>query len=227
MYDGSVTITEWNITLSPFSATYNRGITIPPQGMSAGLGAINDTTLLNVVGNGLVPPSYIPSLYTIDITTSTAILTYKFDLISNRYISGDLYLTTNNKVIATTQTIFGLTYITQYDYITGAMEMDLELTPTIQYPWGIFQQNDEIFITSGPDGLVYHINKTSPYNLTLTGSTNTENRGASQVPSCLTTSFVINAVTQTPTPTKSVTPSTTNSSTPTPTKTSTPSRTKS
>jgi hypothetical protein len=178
-------IREWNITLSPFTATFNRNITLP-HNIGTGLAAIDNTTLLTT--NTTVSPN---TVVTLDITTSTAVSTFKFNLIAGRSIAGDLLLTTDNKVITTTNGGGGQ-YLTQYDYSTGAIEADILISPTITVPWGIFEDGGEIYIMAGnPTGSVYHINNTSPYTITFVGSAGHVVGGASQLPECLTTSLVV------------------------------------
>lgn len=177
-------IREWNITLNPFTATLNRTITLP-HNIGAGLGAIDDTTL--IATNVSVFPN---TIVTLDITNNSATSTYKFDLVvggSNRTIAGDLLLTTTNKLI-TTNYASGVTYATQFDYATGTVEVDTNIGGTIGGPFGLYIENNNIYIMNY-DGGVYQINKTSPYNITLTGSTGLQVSGASQVPSALTTNF--------------------------------------
>ena len=178
------TIREWDITLNPFTATLNRTIIIPHT-IGAGLGAIDNTTLITTNTN--VSPN---TIVTLDITNNTATSTYKFDLAVGgvpRYIAGDLLLTTTNKVI-TTNTTLGVTYATQFDYVTGTVEVDVNIGGTIANPFGLYIENNNIYIMNY-DGGVYQINKTSPYNITLTGNTGLQVFGASQVPSALTANF--------------------------------------
>ncbi len=224
---GGTSLTEWNITLTPFSATLNRTITLP-HSIGPGLGAINDTTLIAV--NSTTSPN---SVVTLDITSSPAVSTYKFNMLSGRSVAGDILLTTTNKVLITNNGPSGR-YITQYDYITGSVEVDILISPTISAPWGVFQDNNQIYIMDGNNiNNVFHINKDYPYVITLTGSTGYSVYGASQVPSCLNTHFNIpptptptQTPTQTPTPTNTITKTPTNTATntktPTPTQTPTP-----
>lgn len=177
-------IREWNITLNPFTATLSRTITLP-HNIGAGLGAIDDTTL--IATNVSVSPN---TVVTLDITNNPATSTYKFDLVvggSNRTIAGDLLLTTTNKVITTNYQI-GTAYATQFDYATGTVEVDTYIGSPIGGPFGLYIENNNIYIMNS-DGNVYQIGKTSPYSITLTGNTGVTVFGASQVPSALTTNF--------------------------------------
>jgi len=221
-------IYEWDITLSPFTAVFNRVITLP-SGIGPGLGAIDNTTLIAVQSGG--NPKQVVS---VNITTNTAVFTTLFPMLINRGVAGDIILTTTNKVIITTNATtapFGQ-FITQYDFTTGDPEVDIQLNPTITQPWGIFEDNGEIYIMNGSENNnVFHINKNYPYTITLTGDTGYPVYGASQLPNCLDVNF-IPQVTPTPTQTPTVTATLTQTPTPTvtetitntPTKTPTPTK---
>ena len=187
---------EWDITLTPFTAVYNRNITLPHI-VGVGLGAINDTTLISV--NPLTTPQ---SVVTLDISITPATSTYKFDMIANRTVAGDILLTTNNKVLILTGSyIDGSQYITQYDYLTGSVEVDIQVSPTINNPFGLFEDSGDIYIMETfPPGNVYKIDLTPPYGLTSMGSTISYVNGASQLPSCLTVSFEATTTTSTTIP---------------------------
>lgn len=177
-------ILEWNITLNPFTATLSRTITLP-HNIGAGLGAINDTTLITT--NVSVSPN---TVVTLDITNNSATSTYKFDLVVggvNRTIAGDILLTTTNKVI-TTNSLNGVAHATQFDYATGTVEVDTNISSPITGPFGLYIENSNIYIMN-VNGYVYEIGKTSPYSLTVTGNTGVTVFGASQVPSALTANF--------------------------------------
>jgi hypothetical protein len=178
-------IREWDITLSPFTSSFNRVITLPTT-IQPGLGAIDDTTLISV-RNDLTPRKVV----TIDITTSTGVFTDKFDMILGRNVSGDILLTTTNKVLITNSPAASSDrYITQHDYATGTVEFDILISPTINDPYGLFIDSGNIYIIDGISGTVYLINNVSPYNLTPVGNVQPFTNGASQLPSCLNTNFV-------------------------------------
>ena len=180
---GSV-ISEWNITLSPFTATFSRLITTPHT-IGSGLGAIDDTTLITT--DVSVTPN---TVVTLDITNNTATSTNKFNLVANatnRSVTGDILLTTTNKVIVTNN-VGASKYVTQFSYPTGTVEVDVEIGGTINAAYGLYIENSKIYIINS-DGKVYEIGKTSPYTLTLVGNTGVAVNGASQVPSALTTNF--------------------------------------
>ena len=108
-----LTIKEWNITLNPFSAIYNRAIS--DAKITAGLGAIDDITL---IGHEFGMASC--KIYESDITNIVASNTYKFDSIPARIVTGDYILTTTNKlIILEIDAITIIQYIVQYNYLTG------------------------------------------------------------------------------------------------------------
>lgn len=183
-------LSEWDITLNPFNATYNRTISGIDQ-FSSGLCAIDDTTLINVSGASPTPDGL--TVFEVIVTGATAVNIPKFNLIPGRYISGDFMLTTTNKFIVTTRSQYMPfpTYIEQYSWPDGAVELDLSISAYTDSPYGLYQYNDEIFIVNG-NGVIYKIDKTSPYAITPSASTTTNIsivNGASQLPSALTVHF--------------------------------------
>jgi cell division septation protein DedD len=207
---GNGSLLEYDITLSPFSQTYNR--TITSVYLNAGLCAIDDTTLININGS---------NVYEIDITTNVASPTLKWSTISGRTVAGDYMYTTTNKLIITNNSSSGA-HITQYDYTTGTVEVDLDITATIPQPYGVFEYGSEIYIVNS-NGKVYQIMGSSPYTLTLVDDIAITVYGASQIPSKITEDFTpVTESTPTPTPTATdpeptPTPTSTPTSTPTPT----------
>lgn len=177
-------ISEWNITLSPFTATFSRIITTP-HNIGSGLGAINDTTLI-ATNVDVIPNTVV----TLDITNDTATSTNKFNLTANatnRTVTGDILLTTTNKILVTNNG-GSSKYITQFSYPAGTVEVDVEIGGTIIAAYGLYIENNNIYIVNS-NGNVYQIEKTTPYGLTLVGSTGVGVNGASQVPSALTANF--------------------------------------
>ena len=210
---GGGSLLEYDITLSPFSQTYNR--TITSVYLNAGLCAIDDTTLININGS---------NVYEIDITTNVASPTLKWSTISGRAVAGDYMYTTTNKLIITNNSSSGA-HITQYDYTTGTVEVDLDITATIPQPYGVFEYVSEIYIVNS-NGEVYQIMGSSPYTLTLVDDIAITVYGASQIPSKITEDFTpVTESTPTPTPTPSPTPDATPVATPNATPAPTPNAT--
>ena len=195
---GNPNIGEWDINLNGFTSTFVRNIIMSHQ-IGAGLAVINNTTL--ITSNYTVFPNTIVEL---DITTNNAVSTEKFQLIAGRVVSGDLLLTTNNKLIVTTEDTVNR-YISQYNYLTGSLEVDSVIN--ITKPWGLYQDNNQLYIMDGESpGTLYNINLSYPYNLSLVVNIGRPVYGASQVPSCLTVEFTPSGATPTPTPTNTPTP---------------------
>jgi len=180
VHAGTIGVHEWDIQLSPFAAIYNRLVTQVP--FSAGLFAVSNTILISVSGT---------AVYESNIVNDVAVNTLKFYLIAGRKISGDYVLTTTGKLIVTTQTLdFLQTHITQYDYLTGTMELDIELTATISEPFGLYEYINNIYITNG-NGDIYQIDSVAPYALTLAETAPYAINGASQLASYITTHFIV------------------------------------
>lgn len=175
-------VDEWNITLNPFTAAVSRTVGTPHT-IGNGLGAINNTTLLGT--NTATSPQ---SVVVLDITTNSAVSTYKFDLEANREVTGDILLTTTNKVIVLTTGAGAERYISQYDYITGIIELDERIDTSISNPSGVFIYDNKIQIIDS-SGAIYLIGKVAPYSIALVGNTGVQVAGVSQLPEYLTTNF--------------------------------------
>jgi len=215
-------ITEYDITLIPWSLTFNRTITLPSGvRLGAGLGAISNTQLISTSFsfNPGQSPYTVPNYITVlDITTNTAVLTVIGTLGANplppqREVAGDILLTTTNKILVTNRSSTGDVYLTQYSYPDGAFEVEVDITSTTPNPFGLFIDSGNIYVSSTYTGF-YKINKVNvnfPYTQTLVNNPNLSIGGASQVPSCCDTNLIVQPLTPTPTVTPGLTP------TPTPT----------
>jgi hypothetical protein len=183
-------IREFNITMKPFTATYNREITNVPVG--SGLCAISDTKLIAIKREDALNTK----VYECDITNNISVNTYKFNLPANHYVSGDYLLTTTNKLIVTLlDSDENKLYISQYDYLTGILDMTKEITYIMLRPYGVFEYETDIYIVANigtypnDTGEIYKIDKTSPYGLTLYDTIPYGPMGASQIPEQLTVHF--------------------------------------
>ena len=207
---------EYNITLSPWSATFNQNLSWPPGFISSsGLYAINNTTLLVV--DGAATTSVVG-----EFNTLTGVFTSKFNLPAGRYVAGDFMLTTTNKFIVLAYDANDA-YISQYNYATGVLEFEKKLNPTIGSPYGIFESGNLVYIMDGTTG-IYTIGTTSPNTITSIGRPTNANPssivlGASQIGSCITEEFSNNLTTTTTlkaiptTTTTTIRPSTTTTTT--------------
>ena len=189
---------EWNISLSPFIAVYNRQITLPhPIGF--GLYAVNNTTL--IATNPTTTPNQIVEL---NISDNNSVSTFKFNLTQGRIVTGDFILTTDNKFIVTTTD--GITqYVEQYNYLTT--DKELEFVVNIDSPDGLFVNNGQIYLVNGTStGIIYNVQLTPPFNTSSTVALGRDTKGTSQLGSCLNASFSPIQISPSPTRTPSPTP---------------------
>jgi hypothetical protein len=220
-------IIEYDITLSPFNATFNRTISLPVNFMlGAGMCAINNTTLISSVFPSFSTEQIVQITLNPDNTTTLSTL---FPVAPGRRVSGDIIYTTDNKVILTTYATSGpqYYYISQYTLNSSGvwtLEFDLDITTTSPLNLGIATINGGIYTFSYTN--LKQIGTAFPYNVTQINDTTIRVAGASQVPSCNTASFQPDIIGPSPsptsTPTKTVTPSVTVSLSTTPSRTPTP-----
>jgi hypothetical protein len=186
----SVNIFEYNITLSPFTSTYNRVIPVTSGViLSGGLCAINNTTLLSSIYSNT--DEIIQIILNDDNTTTISNL---FSLPTGRGVSGDLVYTTDGKIIVTTQTRNSpISYfIEQYVLVgtTWQQEFEKNITFDAPQPYGLAIINGGIYIFSQNN--LKQISKTYPYTITQVSILGGDLlHGASQVPSCCDTTFII------------------------------------
>lgn len=180
-------ISEYNINgFCPFSATYNKNINLASGFFGSGMTAINDGILVGSIGNNIVQ---------IDITTTTAIVTNKFPMPTNRDISGDLIYTTANQLICSyVNNLTSNTYITIHDYSTGAILKDVNIS-SITNPWGLYLEGGVIHVCDN-NGQIFSLNLDTEV-LTLVENIGQSLNGASQAPECA----VLNPITTTTTTT--------------------------
>ena len=173
---------EWNITLDPWSATFSRDILFPAGFVpSNGLAAISNTKLLTI--DEFADPGMVVE---IDVSGPTATMTNKFPIADGEIVSGDMILTSTGKFLVTTENkSTGDISLFQYDYTTGAFEVQVILTGTLKGPYGLFESNGTIYIGEG-GGEIYSVLPYYPYTLTIEGTTPVPISGMSQVPSCIT-----------------------------------------
>jgi hypothetical protein len=179
----SLNISEYDITLYPFSAVFKKEFALSP--FSAGLCAISDTEIIAVRSTGEV--------YIVDISGEEPVLDLKFTIPSGRLITGDYMLTTTGKFIATTQDSTKR-YISQWDMETGNLEMELDITESVELAFGLFEYENQIFIVSDVDAIpnktkIYTIDKDPPYAITECDTYDMWFYGASQIPEQITVSF--------------------------------------
>ena len=194
---GGSDLREYDITLSPWSATFNRSIcnsnpcfTFPQNYvLGVGLSAITNTQLIST--NSLVSPEEIIVL---DITTNFGVPTVIGTLGANRLVSGDILLTTTNKILVTNFSTAGSTlgnmYLTQYSYPSGTFEVEVDITSTGSGPFGLFIDNGNIYVCQN-NGNIYNIDVNFPYTQTLFNNSGLNIGGASSLPSCNNANLII------------------------------------
>jgi hypothetical protein len=205
---GNDTIFEWDITLSPFTQTYNnKSYSIPhPYDISPSGGvlcAIDNTNLL--ICNNIGPQTNYPAWTVAKITlnpngTSTA--QSLFVLGQNKKPYGGIIYTTDNKIILLAASISTTPiqnfYILQYAFISGSwtLQKTINISNTIDYPKGLTTMNG--FITTfNPYNqaqnpvitYVYSIGNSSPYNLNYLKQFSKTLYETAQPPSYNTVSF--------------------------------------
>lgn len=191
------TIEQWDIALSPFSATYNTSISLP-VGYTPGYGIFAKDENILISTDTSVSPNTVNEL---DITAVTAVATFIFDLQADRTSVTNLLYTTDGKLIVANQD--GITsdyYITQYDYATGTIEFDLNIGAIA--PASLFGCNCDIYVTD-TDGNLYALVNISGYVLiSLDANLGITSIGsATQVGSCLHSSVTDDVLTTTTTTT--------------------------
>jgi hypothetical protein len=217
--NNGISLYEYGITLSPFSASFSRIIPLSASSANgAGLVAKDNNTLV-IAGNKLAQ---------IDITGATASYTTLFALpIVNGYtgsVAGDMYYNPISDIyIATYNQYDGVNstgYVAEFD-ATGNILNRTALGFTDGY--GVFSSGSNVYIVRGTNE-VYQIDSSSfavTYVQTLTLSGSYAVFGSAQSPAC-STAYIPPIPTPTPTPTTTPSPSNTPSPTQTPIPTSTP-----
>jgi hypothetical protein len=192
-------IKEWDIVLTPFSATFVRELTNTDTTVlfGPGLFAVNNNKLVTVNTEVGLNPQYVfeinlPPLPSTSLNSSN--YTPLFDLFIDRDFQGDLLITTNNKVLFTNTNSSGDWYLTQHSYTTGDFEFEILISPTITSANAIFIQNGLLYITD-KNAIVYNVNLNSPYTITVITSPGVIFDGASNSLSCNNISFEFTQIT--------------------------------
>jgi len=186
---------EWDIATTPFSATFNRNITFPGSfTISSGIVGLNDTTLIAV--NDTPSPKEVVE---IDVTNEPATMVTKFTLQVDRTAIGTMMYTFGDKLLIINQDdITSDYYLSQYNYSTGALELEIDIS-VISNPVGLIQCNFSMLIIDA-DGMLYAINLIYPYQIVGSASILDNAIGTSQSVSCVTSSFQITTTTTTTLP---------------------------
>ncbi len=118
----------WDITLSPFSATFNTAIPFPGAfTTSSGIVALNDTTLV-AIDDSASPQDVVELVLDCNVNPPTFTSIVQFSLQADRIAIGNMLYTTGDKLIIINKDSVTLDYyITQYDYLTSTIEVDLNV----------------------------------------------------------------------------------------------------
>jgi hypothetical protein len=200
-------IVEWDVTLSPFSAVFNRNITLP-VGFTTGSGisSLSDTLLIAV--DSSTSPQKVVEL---DITTTTASMTTVFTLQANRVALGNFLYTTSNKLLILNQdSVTSAYYLTQYDYATNAIDLDIDLGTVI--PVSIFSCRCIVYIVDSL-GDVYTVQPAPIYELSLVDNFGIVPNSSAQSTSCIICSLTDNGNLLTTTTSTTSGPTTTSTTT--------------
>jgi hypothetical protein len=199
-------IQEWDIVLNPFAAISNRTISLPGGfTTSSGIVALNDTTLIGI--NDTASPQEVTEL---DITTLSASGTIKFTLQTDRAAnSNPLYTQTGQIIIINRDTVSSDYYISQYNYYTGNLELDINIGSVEGVT--LFECDCNIYVTDA-FGHLYAIIKTPPYVLLDLGYSLTLSPiySATQIGTCVVSPIVQDITTTT---TTTIVPTTTTTTT--------------
>jgi hypothetical protein len=166
----STGVTELNITITPFTASYNRDVNIS-FGNNSGIFAINNNKLVLVASTG-ASNTYV---YDVVITGSTGIATNLFEIVG--VLSGntsvrDIKISTENKVLVIGLDGSGDTYLQQYDYSSGAT-LDVEISLTgITNVGSLVEVSNQFYILNNSNE-IYQIGLTPPYLITYVNTSTT------------------------------------------------------
>jgi hypothetical protein len=196
------TIHEYDITLSPWSQTFNRNISTGSVQTGFALGkppGINNKLVTVDVSRS---PGVIVEL---DITNSPATSVDIATLPAGAVTPGDLLITDTAQpkiLINLTSVTSGANGLYQYDYNTGAFEIYVPLGLATS-AFGIYEEGNLIYLVTGP-GLTYSLLPTPPYTVTLVQAIPTANPGqiivgGSQLSECTEVTLTIPPTTTTTT----------------------------
>jgi hypothetical protein len=179
-------IVEWDITTSPFSAVFNRNITLPVGFTTAsGISSLSNTLLIAV--DSSVSPQEVVQL---NITTATASSATMFTLQADRVALGNFLYTNSGKLLILNQdSITSAYYLTQYDYPTGTIDLDIDLGSIV--PTSIFECNCSIYVVDNA-GDTYVIQPAPTYALTFTSNFGIIPNSAAQANTCVICSLTDN-----------------------------------
>lgn len=185
----STGVTELDITVDPFTNTYNREVAINFDNNQEIFAIDNDNLLVLATNTG----TSTTHIYSAVITGTTAYTTNLIEIVGS--LSGsptikDMKLSTEDKIIVIGVNT-GSTYLQQYDYVSGGtLEVEINLSG-ITNVGSFVESNDEFYILNNSNE-VYQINLTAPYLITFekTSTTPIGFGRTSQRYGCITQKFI-------------------------------------
>ena len=194
-------ILQWDITLSPFTATYNKSIAFPVGFTTTASGVAIDNENVIMINTTSTPQDVV----SMDVTDSVGVATIQFSLQADRVAQGNMLLTIDDKLIVINQnTITSMYYLTQYDYATGILELDINIGAANAV--ALYECNCSIFIQTD-SGVVYSIDSNN--NLIFQEELDMSFIAATQSRYCVPVSLIDNRFTTTTTTTIAPTTTTT------------------
>jgi hypothetical protein len=197
---------QWDITLDPFTATYNREIAFPMGYVPGPITALNNDVLI-CADNANAPTSV--DIVEMNMTDVIGTSTLIFSIPDITITSNLLYTFEGKLIFANQDLISGDTYISQYDYATTTLELYVNIGTTIVT--SMFECDCAIFFTDDSN-ITYNIRRESPYDITEVGTITIPVISATQPNTCIPN----NLQTTTTSTSSSTTSSTTTTTTTTP-----------
>jgi hypothetical protein len=200
-------IGEWDYTLTPFTLTFVRYITLPdPIGDYPGLFAINNTTLITSTDTNTIPNGIIQ----IDISDPSPNITTLLEFPYGYRTFGDYVVTTTGKLIVVVVDFnFRDKYLYQYDFtnLSSGPEITKILGDVLSERY-LFEDNGNLyFLTNSSPSELYNVGLVPPYNITLVNTLNFDfYSGASNTYLNSTVNLLPGLPSSTPTQTPTITP---------------------
>lgn len=194
---------QWDITLDPFTATYNREIAFPMGYVPGPITALNNDVLI-CVDNANAPTNV--DIVEMNMTDAIGASTLIFSIPDITIISNLLYTFEGKLIFANQALISGDTYISQYDYATTTLELYINLGTTIVT--SMFECDCAIFFTDDSN-ITYNIRRESPYDITEVGTITIPIISATQPNSCIPNNLQTTTTSTSSTTTSSSTTTTT------------------
>jgi len=188
-------ITEYNITITPFTESYNREIVINLSQIRTGY-VIDNSNVVVCAYNSVSGKTFIHDAI---ITGTTAQTTSLLEVVGS--LSGgsvgvfnikDIKVSTQDKIIVMGFSGSNVYYLQQYNYATsGSLELEIPLSG-ITNPASLIEVNDKFYVLNNSNQ-VYEISLTPPYLITFdkTSTTPIGFGKTSQKYGCITQKFEI------------------------------------